>query len=198
MGPRILIALCRFGVAARRRIPASTPDRFARLLRYLNRQAPDPDFPYEGMRLKPGVDRYAYRDTSQDALLQPFAPLLPLRRAAYPDLKDFLAGTRERESAALIHLYYHYPDHVELAPDIARFAMSQEVNLRRDAMGGLILISVYNYLPEAIARLEVNGQALDPGSYALPPVAPLPAGCRDIPMPMGGAFLDLSRPLALR
>ncbi|WP_088562263.1 hypothetical protein [Arboricoccus pini] len=179
-------------------LPADSPDRFTKLIRYPDRTDAGRDFPYDGTRLKEDVTQFNYKDVPYFSPPLPAHAPLPLRRSPYPDMARFLAGTGERESEILVHLYYHYPDHVDVAPAIARFAASQEAAFWRKNMGGLILISVYNYLPASIARLEVNGQALDPGEYAVRAIPPSPAPCRETPTPMGGAFVDLGQTLTLR
>ena len=90
------------------------------------------------------------------------------------------------------HLYFHYPDHVEVAPALQRLAGMTEQQLDGKKLKGLVLFKAQNYTLNGIARLEINGRTLDVGDRALASVAPLPATCHDFAYPVGGAFLDLS------
>ncbi|CCH08693.1 hypothetical protein ACOTDN_08080 [Achromobacter xylosoxidans] len=172
--------------------PASaTNDRFSRFRRY-----PGPDlvaagtFPYAGAHLKPDVERYAY--SSQDGQA---GDSLPLRRLPAPDLGKLLPAFAYGEAALLVYQYFHYPDHVEVAPSLGRFAASTEDAMTAARVAGLAIVSLDNHTPHAIARLEINGQTLDLGgdparSQAGQPCDPARGG--------SPAMLDLEQPLRVR
>ncbi|MFY0477998.1 hypothetical protein [Achromobacter marplatensis] len=180
-------------------LAASKPERFAAFIRYPSPKTEasgsetSPAFPYSGARLNDKVQQYTYRLASGDA-----GASLPLKRLAYPDLKPLFAALGKNEAAMLRYFYYHYPDHVEVAPALQRLAGMTEQRLDDKTQKGLVLFKTQNYAPHGIARLEINGQTLDIGEQALTPVVPLPASCHDYPYPAGGAFADLSQPLTLR
>lgn len=175
-------------------LSAREPKRFMVFSRY-----PNPDFsasgafPYEGARLSEKLEHYTYRPASKEA-----GSSLPLTRLPYPDLAPFLPILGKSEATMLRYLYFHYPDHVDVAPVLARLAGMTEQRLDAKKVKGLVLLKAQNYTPGAIARLEINGQTLDIGERALEPIAPRPAVCTEFPRPVGGAFVDLDQPLAIR
>lgn len=173
---------------------AREPERFMVFRRY-----PDPAFiasgafPYEGARMKNGIARYTYRLASGET-----ASSLPLNRWAYPDLTPLMALLGKNEASSLRHFYFHYPDHVDVAPALNSLSAMTEQDLDAKKLKGLVLLKAQNYASAAIARLEINGQTLDIGEQALKPVAPSPAPCSDAPQPVGGAFFDIDQPLEIR
>ncbi|MGH8464574.1 MAG: hypothetical protein ACRER5_10540 [Pseudomonas sp.] len=177
-------------------LSAREPQRFMAFIRY-----PSPDstgaaagaFPYQGARLSDGIVQYAYRPDASGA-----ATTLPLKRLSYPDLTPLFPNLGKDESSKLRYLYFHYPDHVEVAPALQRLAGMTEQRLDAARQKGLILLKAQNYTPNAIVRLEINGQTLDIGDRAMESVAPLPAPCHDYAWHVGGAFVDLDKPLTLR
>ncbi|MFK3781574.1 hypothetical protein [Agrobacterium sp. NPDC089420] len=175
-------------------LSAENPERFSTFRRW-----PNPDtiaaglFPYEGSRLKDGIDRYTYRSMTGEALSS-----LPLHRFPYPDLRPFFPILGEEEAPRLTYLYFHYADHVEVVPSLSRLSGMTEQKLEEKKLKGLVQFRVQNYMPASIARLEVNGQGLDIGEWPVKSMFPKPAQCRDFPQPVGGAFVDIDQPLSIR
>ncbi|ALX84184.1 hypothetical protein APT56_13880 [Achromobacter denitrificans] len=172
--------------------PASAQnDRFSRFRRYpgANLVAAG-TFPYAGAHLKPDIERYAY--SSQDGNA---GDSLPLRRLPAPDLDKLLPAFAYGEAALLIYQYFHYADHVEVAPTIERFAGTTEDAMTAARPPGLAIFSLDNYTTQAIARLEINGQTLDLGGQAARSQAgePCDPGRGGSP-----AMLDLEQPLRVR
>lgn len=178
---------------------ADRPEEFVQL-----RIWPNPELvangvsPYDGARLRSDVRQYDYAPNVYVEPQTPAAAPVPIVRAAYPDVSPLIPIISRTEAAALVLQYFHYLDRVELAPAIRRFAASQTERMTRDNMPGLVLFTLYDYAAEPIARLEVNGQALDLGERAVEPTPALPAPCKEIAMPVGAAFADLSQPIAVR
>lgn len=172
---------------------ATKPERFAAFIRYPNPQTDPSAFPYDGARLNDNVTQYTYRAASGDA-----GDSLPLKRLPYPDLAPLYSALGKKEATMLRYFYYHYPDHVEVAPALQRLAGMTEEQLEGKKQKGLVLFKTQNFTPNGIVRLEINGQTLDIGERALTPIVPLPASCQDYPYPAGAAFADLGQPLTLR
>ncbi|SOE52111.1 hypothetical protein [Orrella dioscoreae] len=170
------------------------PGRFTTFTRY-----PDPafiasgEFPYDGARLKDGIDRYTYRSAGG----APGASL-PLARRPVPDLAPLVRILGRQETPRLAYLYFHYPDRVEAVPVLRHLSGMTEQILEEKRVQGLVLFVAQAYAGSAIARLEINGQTLDLGERAIPPQPPFPAACRDYPRRLGGAFVDIDQPLSLR
>ncbi|APX76193.1 Uncharacterised protein [Achromobacter insolitus] len=172
--------------------PASAEQRmFLNLHRYPNPGSASGDlFPYVGARLRDGVDRYVY--SSQDG--EPAASL-PLRRLPYPDLGKLPSAFAYGEAALVVYQYYHYADHVEVAPGIARFAGTTESQMEAAGIPGLALFGLENLTQQTIARVEINGQSYDMGSYAARSLLSRPCD------PMRGGspvLLDLDQPVRVR
>ncbi|MGG2099341.1 hypothetical protein [Stenotrophomonas sp. NRRL B-14846] len=141
-----------------------TPERFMAFHRYPNTQSDaDRAFPYEDARLKRSVDHYRYATPSGDRAVTD----VPLVRQAYPDTTPFNAGWRRTGTPELVHLYYHYNDHVEVAPTLARLSGLTADELERSRFEGLVLFKIHNYGSAPIVRMEVNGTALDIGDRPL-------------------------------
>ncbi|MGY6270969.1 hypothetical protein ACXIUT_14855 [Achromobacter denitrificans] len=147
-------------------------------------------FPYEGSRLRQDAERYVYFDQDGAA-----GSSLPLRRLPYPELGKLLPAFAYGEAALLVHQYFHYADHVEVAPGIARFAGTTEDAMASARIPGLAIFGLENYTPRTIARVEINGQAYDMGSYAAPSLLSRP--CQPI---HGGSpvLLDLEGTVRVR
>ena len=164
---------------------------FSRFHRYPNQgAAASENFPYEGARLKDGVDHYVY--SSQDG--SPGASV-PLKRLPYPDLGKLPSASSQGEAEVVVYHYYHYADHVEVAPGLARFAGTTDERMEAAGMPGLAIFGLQNLTPQTIARVEINGQAYDMGSYATRSVLSRP--CDPV---RGGSpvLLDLEQPLRVR
>ena len=164
---------------------------FSRFSRYPNQgPAASEAFPYEGARLKSGVDRYVY--SSQDGT--PGASV-PLKRLPYPDLGKLPSASSQGEAELVVYHYYHYADRVEVAPGIARFAGMTNDRMEAAGMPGLAIFGLQNLTPQTIARVEINGQAYDMGSYATRSVLRQPCDPARGGSPV---LLDLEQPLRVR
>lgn len=172
-----------------------TPERFVAFHRYPNAESDwDSGFPYQDARLKRSVDRYRYATPSGDRAVTE----VPLVRQAYPDTTPFNAGWRRAGTPELVHLYYHYGDHVEVAPTLARLSGLTADELERSRFEGMVLFKVHNYGSAPIARLEVNGIALDIGDRALTNIPAAPVDCTSYGFPAGAALISLDLPLQVR
>lgn len=172
-----------------------TPERFVAFHRYPNAQSDvDSAFPYQDARLKRSADHYRYATPSGDRAVTD----VPLVRRPYPDTTRFNAGWRSAGPPELVHLYYHYSDHVEVAPTLARLSGSAADDLQRSRFEGLVLFKIHNYGSTPIVRMEVDGIALDIGDSAIENIPAAPADCTAYSFPAGVALLSLDRPLQLR
>ncbi|MFK3781428.1 hypothetical protein [Agrobacterium sp. NPDC089420] len=179
-------------------LSADCPDMSVKLTSYATPASVEGHtLPNAGAHLKDGIDNYRYRKIPYPDAPPAHDPL-PLHRFPYPDLRAFLDTHGGNEADAIVHLYFHYDDHVDVTPAVRRFSMTQEMPSQQRNMHGLVLFGLYNYLPSQTARLELNGQTLDQGDYAAREILPLPAACRDIPTSARAAFVDLNQPLTLR
>ncbi|MGB3436040.1 hypothetical protein [Achromobacter sp.] len=164
---------------------------FLRFRRYPNQgPAAGEQFSYEGARLKDGVDRYVY--SSQDGT--PGAAV-PLRRLPYPDLGKLPSAFSYGEAALVVYHYFHYADHVEVAPGIARFSGMTEDEMESAGIPGLAIFGLENLTPQTIARVEIGGQTYDMGSHADRSLLSRP--CDPV---RGGSpvLLDLEQPVRVR
>lgn len=160
------------------------------------RRYPGPDtlaagtFPYDGDRLKENATRYAYFNADGT----PSGASLPLRRLPYPDIAKLASAYAYGEAGLLMHQYFHYADHVDVAPGLARFAGTTQDAMTAARIPGLTIFSLENYTPQTLVRLEINGQTQDLG-YAVRSLAGMPCD-----PPRGGtpALLDLDQPVTLR
>lgn len=160
-------------------------------------------FPYEGSRLRSDVAQYVYPAAPQEyqSAAQPSASTpssTPLTLLPYPNLKTLTSSLGHSEAALLRYVYFHYPDHVDVAPVLGRLSGMSEQRYEDKKQKGLVLFTVHNYTPSAIARLEFNGQTLDIGDQAIASLTPLPAICADYPRPTGNALIDIDQPLTVR
>lgn len=191
---------------------ASDAKRFAAFTRYpenmgiANHPGAAP-FAYDGSRLRTDVTQYVYpaaqpaaQDASQDVSPspKPAASSAPLTRLPYPNLKPLTSTLGHSEASLLRYVYFHYPDHVDVAPVLGRLSGMSEQRYEETKQTGLVLFTVHNYTPGAIARLELNGQTLDIGDRAIASLAPLPALCADYPRPTGNALIDIDQGLTVR
>lgn len=202
---------------------ANEAERFAAFTRYPNNPnnaaaSTAPPFPYEGSRLRAGLSQYGYAAPADRAQLAPAdatqagaaelaqttrppaarANAAPLTILPYPNLKPLTSTLGHAEASLLRYVYFHYPDHVDVAPVLGRMSGMSEQRYEEKALKGLVLFTAYNYAPGAIARLELNGQTLDIGERALPSTAPLPALCPDFARPLGNALIDIDQAVTVR
>lgn len=150
-------------------------------------------FPYDGAHLRSGIDTYTYGlANAADGWSTERGRTVPLLRLPYPDLHEV---TRyEQEQVVLVQQYFHYGDHVELAPSLALRAMSNDEKLL-GKVDRLVQFQLSRHAMPAIARLEVNGQTLTPDLHGA--IAP-DADCTRAFTPAGEALLDLGASLKLR
>ena len=80
------------------------------------------------------LERYTYRIASGET-----GDSLPLTRLPYPDVSPFFPILGKKEATMLRHLYFHYPDHVEVAPALQRLAGMTEQQLDGKKLKGLVL-----------------------------------------------------------
>lgn len=113
------------------------------------RRADGRAFPYAGHALKPS--RLQIGRALGDG--RPSPDVVPLRRpsAALP---------RDLPARDLRHVYYHYPDHVDVVLTPIRSPLLVRTPARR-APAGLTLVSVADSSTVPIVRLELNGQNVD-------------------------------------
>lgn len=150
-------------------------------------------FPYEGRYLKDDSTEYNYRVNAEGV-----ATSLPMNRLDYPDLTPFFSTQGKDAASMLTYIYFHYPDHVDVAPALQRLALMTEAELDEKKQEGLVLFRAQNYTSGAIVRLEINGQMLDIGERALKSLAPRPQPCSSYIQRVGIAFVDLNQPLNVR
>jgi len=171
------------------------PERFMAFHRYPNPQSDaDRGFPYEDARLKPSVDHYRYATPSGDRAVTD----VPLVRRPYPDLASFNAAWRRAGTPELVHIYYHYSDHVEVAPALARLSGFTTDDLERSRFEGLTLFKIHNYGSAPILRMEINGLTLDIGDGAIANIPEAPRDCTAYGYPVSPALLPLNQPLQVR
>ncbi|MEG0185691.1 MAG: hypothetical protein RR704_19805 [Stenotrophomonas sp.] len=170
------------------------PEHFVAFHRYPNAQSDaDTAFPYDNARLKPGIDQYRYGAPPGGS-----GTPLPLHRQPYPDTTALTRVWGTSGGPGIVHLYYHYADHVEVAPALARLAGATEYELERSRVEGLVQFKTHNYGTAPIVRLEIDGVALDIRDEAIAPIPPPPAACTASNHTTGVALLNLDRPLQVR
>ncbi|WMD22108.1 hypothetical protein RAS12_06960 [Achromobacter seleniivolatilans] len=172
--------------------PASAQNaQFSNFRRYPRPEAlADGEFPYDAGRIKEDATRYRYYQHDGSP-----AESVPLQRLPYPDIGKLAPAYSYGEAALLVHQYFHYADHVELAPSLARFAGTTEETMAKARISGLTIFSLENYTSQAIVRLEINGQTQDLGHYPARSLAGLPC---DPPRGGSPALVDLQQPLRVR
>ncbi len=148
------------------------------------------NFPYDGARLKDSVDHYQYFNPDGTP-----GASLPLRRLPYPDLGKLPSAYPYGEAGLVVYQYFHYADHVEVAPGIARFSGMTEDRMASARIPGLAIFGLENHTPQTIARVEINGQTYDMGSYAARSLLSQPC---DPARGGSPALLDLERPVQVR
>ncbi|QND53296.1 hypothetical protein HB779_16410 [Phyllobacterium sp. 628] len=153
-------------------------------------------FLYEGSRLKQNVrSMRLYTGELLEEKTKSIEVLIA-NKPSYPDtdrLASVMGFRQGHDATILVHQYYHYPDHIEVAPALTRFAGSQ-----RDRLWGKIQPVVefrgVNLGQQPIARLEINGQAMSLGEEAFS----VADTCFWANTPVGEAILTLDQPLHLR
>lgn len=158
-------------------LPAGQPEKFVALTRYArDYYGHDRLLPYTGSRLAADFTSLAvyYGQPAETA-----ATRLPLVVAApYPDVARFMSSQQiahQGEASVLVHLYYHYADRVEVAPAL-RLSGSQAM----DQWGRqipLVAFHLANLHALPLARLEIDGQAVDLGDAAFASEDAADGGC---------------------
>jgi len=168
---------------------------FVSLTRYPERDAgPSDDFPYEGTRLRQNLDVFKY--DSDKAIAAGTPASLPLVRLPYPDIRALTHY--EPESVLLVHQYFHYNDHVEVAPGLRLMAASTEDKLL-GKVDSLTAFYVSNRYTQAIARLEINGQTMAfSEDYPISGNSTCNASVGRPSGPSGEALVDINQPLRVR
>lgn len=134
-------------------LPGAEPSRFKNLNRdpSMNRRA-DKMAAYEGALLAPGFNsmKVFYEDRRGAASVVPVR-VLPMP----PAWKQLASKMGSIPSENLVHVYYHYPDRV----DVLSMVESRAVFASAFAKGTpLVDVFVHNLGSEEIVRLEMNGQ----------------------------------------
>jgi hypothetical protein len=152
------------------------------------------DFPYDGGRLRSGLNTYSYASSQQDGSSSVGATVVPMTIFPYPYTREL--SPYWSDSSALLYLYYHYPDHVEVTPALAPVA-GGIVDFISTKVSGLMMfnISISTLYPSAIVRLEVDGQTLSLSSRG--PIDRIEQ-CRYGYRGAGAALTDADRPLHIR
>lgn len=164
---------------------------FARFSRYPTQGATESGvFPYDGTRLKSDVAQYRYALPDGSP-----GPVRPLRQLPYPQFDALRKAYKYGEAGLVVYQYFHYPDHVEVAPALARFSGMTEQDMEAAQIPGLTIFTVENHGGQALARLEINGQTHDLGERAIPPQTA--RNCSPAHT-AGPALVDLSQALRLR
>ena len=149
-------------------------------------------FPYDGTRLREGIETYAYGTGDAEASAKGGGRTVPLVRLAYPDLHELTPYAPEQE--LLVYQYFHYGDRVEVAPGLASAMPShQDEPIRK--VPRLVAFYLSRRIAPAIARVEVNGQTLAIGDGE--PVA-VDIECRRAYASAGYALVDPAASLKLR
>lgn len=149
-------------------------------------------FPYDGAHLRNGINTYTYGTGTAQEQGSANGRTVPLVRRPYPDLRE--VSRYVPESWVLVHQYFHYSDHVEMAPGLRLGATSTEQAVM-GKVDRLVQFHLSNPVASSIARLEVNGQTLVLNSDGTIE----PNGRCDRPYAAAGeALVDLGAPLQLR
>lgn len=154
-------------------LPGEKAERFLVFTRYAGTGTVQP---YDGARLAPEF-------TAMQVYLGPpgeAAPTaLPVVSApfAFPEVGTFINNLSFKggEAAVVEYWYYHYPDRVEVAPAV-NLSGSQAMDLW-GASVPLVDFHIANLGARAIARLEIDGQAIALGDTAFAPESAAGFGC---------------------
>lgn len=143
-------------------------------------------FPYTGNLLKPG--RLQIGRALGDG--QPTPNVVPLQR------DPSTASPSHAPLDDIRYIYYHYPDHVDVAVSPARMPDLAHTPARR-APPGLTRVSVANFSQVPILRLELNGRNVDlrPGRDGRNATS---AGCPNLREPQAPALIESTHSLSVR
>lgn len=178
-------------------LPGDQPGHFVSFTRYAETYyGKDRMLAYSGSRLAADFTRlrvFPGEPAKTPALLRPVVVAAP-----YPDLARFLNRERispQDEAGFLVYLYYHYADRVEVVPAL-RLAGSQTMDLWGRPLP-VVSFHLANLRALPLARLEIDGQAIDLGDAAFASESAEGNGCvyRNYE---AHAVNDLSRPLKVR
>ncbi|WP_199030809.1 hypothetical protein [Ralstonia sp. ASV6] len=167
--------------------------RFVSLTRYPDRAGVAAGtFPYDGAHLRASIDTYTYGSSNPEGWSTTNGRTVPLVRLPYPDLHK--VSRFVPEPWVLVHQYFHYGDHVEMAPSLNLGAASTEDALI-GKVGNLVQFHLSNHVAPVIVRLEVNGQTLVLGRNG---AIEANTHCTWAYTRAGEALVDLGTPLKLR
>lgn len=159
-------------------LPAAHPEKFVELTRYAkNFYGEDRMLAYDGGRLAADFRELAVY-FGPPASTKP-SKLPVLVAAPYPDVGLFVSklSFRPLNNVSLMkHLYFHYADRVEVAP-----ALSLSGSAAMDLWGTnlpVVDFHLANLAARPLARLEIDGQAIDLGDGAFRPERAEGGDCR--------------------
>jgi hypothetical protein len=149
-------------------------------------------FPYDGTRLRTDVDTYTSAIDDKDIGSYSRMSTQPLMRGPYPDLHTL---TRfESEESLVVNQYFHYSDHVEVAPTLSPPSDYLKGRIKVDRPV-LFSIAIPNHPTSAVVRMEINGQTLKIPDYT---VYDQNWRCTMGSFESGMAFVDADQPLHVR
>lgn len=147
-------------------LPGEQPASFVSLTRYAkDYYGHDRMQAYAGSRLAPAFDSLAVHyghPANTPATRLPVVVAVP-----YPKLDALLDSHQLAnlgEASVLVHLYFHYADRVEVTPAL-RLSGSQEMDFWGRKIP-LVAFHLANLHALPLARLEIDGQAVDLGDHA--------------------------------
>lgn len=148
-------------------------------------------FPYVGSRLRESGHSYAYAEKDENGRPVAVRPR-PLVLRPYPSLGWLPSDVRE--SKLLVYQYFHYYDHVDVAPGLTRLD-SSELTALQARLGNVVSFYLSDQHSQGLARLEVNGQTLVLGVNG---EIILEEPCHRLTGFAGSALLDIEKPLTVR
>lgn len=153
-------------------LPGAQPESFARLTRYVwDNDDLDRLWPYAGSRLAPNFNSLAVHYGHPGNT--PATRLPAVVATPYPEFSKLFNGRQPSasdEAALLTYLYFHYADLVEVTPAL-RLSGSQEMDFWGRKIP-LVAFHLANLHALPLARLEIDGQAVDLGDHAFASESP--------------------------
>ncbi len=135
-------------------------------------------FEYDGSRLSQNFKEILEHHDAPGVSTPTALPVVVT--SAYPDVSSFihlLRDENDNEVNLIDYLYYHYGDHVEVAPTL-RLSGSQEMKLW-GFKTPVVNFYCSNLTTRPIARIEADGQALALTGNALGSILESDTGCYD-------------------
>lgn len=147
-------------------LPGAQPENFVRLTRYFwDNDDLDRLRPYAGSRLVADFDSVAVHYGHPGNT--PATRLPAVVATPYPEIPKLFNNRQPSasdEAALLTYLYFHYADRVEVTPAL-RLSGSQEMDFWGRKIP-LVAFHLANLHALPLARLEIDGQAVDLGDHA--------------------------------